>query len=111
MATGTIKELFPISGSDTNGYYCKFPDGTLIQWGAKTGASGMTVTLPTSFVDATYSVSMHAHYNSVTSIVCILSELERGTGYFKINAWDANTKAASTATNIPVLWIAIGRWK
>lgn len=107
-------DVLPVAetyGSNTNGQYIKFANGALIQWGSKTGANGMTVTLPTSFNTTGYMVSMNAHYNTNTSIVCILSEYDRTVSNFKINAWDANTKAASTATNISVMWIVIGTWK
>lgn len=111
MAVSKLENISATYGSDTNGQYIKFANGVLIQWGIKTGANGMTVTLPTSFNTAGYTVSMNAHYNTNTSIVCIFSELDRTVSSFKINAWDASTRAASTATNIAVLWIAIGTWK
>ena len=107
-------DILPVAetyGSNANGEYIKFANGVLIQWGAKTGANGMTVTLPTSFKINNYRVSMNAHYNTNTSIYCVFSEYDSTTSSFKITAWDANTRAASTATNISVLWIAIGTWK
>lgn len=111
MASGKIESVSPIYGGNSNGAFIKFPNGVLIQWGNKTGANAMTVTLPTAFNNATYSISMNAHYNTNTSIYCIFSELERTVSSFRITAWDASTKAVSTATNISVLWIAIGTWK
>jgi hypothetical protein len=111
MASEKIESVSPIYGSNSNGDFIKFPNGVLIQWGTRVGANGMTVTLPTAFNTIGYTVSMNAHYNNNTSIVCILSELDRTVSSFRINAWDANTRAASTSTNVAVLWIAIGTWK
>lgn len=91
--------------------YCKMPDGTLIEWGAQTGASGMAISFPQPFINNSYGLSISAHYNAVTSIRCILSDSVRSTSSFSLYAYDVSTNKESTATNIPIYWTAIGRWK
>jgi len=102
MATSKIEKVTNNSGSDSNGTYCKMPDGTLICFGdCSVNANEWlnTFSFPVPFVDTNYSVS--------------LQPKETGTD------WNIGTKFANrvqigrspnTATNT-YSYIAIGRWK
>jgi len=105
------------SGSNSNGNYVKFSDGTLIQYTpnklAMTGtgaqaARDVTWTFPMSFVDATsYAVSWYFMENT------------SGVGYYNSTTADSNTYSTSCAfrgyaTSTGASYcsaMAIGRWK
>ena len=106
-----LKNSIDALSNITGNYYCKMPDGTLICWGEKTGANNAQVDFPVSFANTNYSVTLSGRYNAATTIKCIFSVNDRAKTYFKVEAWDANTKADSTATNLVFFWQAIGRWK
>lgn len=107
-------------GSNTNGYYTKFPDGTLIQWGVVTIAdvpltvvsgslfrntsTAIRIDFPLSFIDNQYSANYAP--NTFTSIMGITpyaknSSYMLGIGYSTI----------SQTISIPLDWYAVGRWK
>lgn len=103
------------SGSNANGYYTKFGDGTLICRGtvgpvttnAGTGAT-KSVTLPTSFIDTNWTGTLTksaggANWAMVDEILGNIT-----TTSFVISTWN---NATSQAPNIYYNWIAIGRWK
>lgn len=93
------------SGSNANGYYTKFADGTLICYGNKTISNySVTINYPAIFIDTNYSLvtqfvrdtslgnnSNSQGLNSITTTSCVCYSAYK-----------------ETAT---VLWIAIGRWK
>lgn len=93
------------SGSNANGYYTKFSDGTLICYGNKTISNySVTINYPAIFIDTNYSLvtqfvrdeslgnySNSQGLNSLTTTSCVCYSAYK-----------------ETAT---VLWIAIGRWK
>lgn len=105
-------ELFPTSGSNTNGSFVKFFDGTMIQYGNVAIATNSitTITFPTTFANTTYS------FNAIGG---------RTAGAFtviSVEVTSASTKTAgsiSVATNAVVgaggtfnySWIAIGQWE
>ena len=98
MASGTIQ----ISTNDSASTYCKMPDGTLIQWGAVTIPSGVSVVeikFGYSFVDTNYSLTLASYQNGISTNI---SSKEAGRGYVG--------RTPATATN-SMDWIAIGRWK
>ena len=105
MASGVIEKL---SNDSANGY-CKFPDGTLIQWGRGGSyvetATQYTIELPVAFADRYYSVAVtptgDKPYIGSSAILDSVT-----TSSFKV--WIGNPD------NVFVLgfrWIAIGRWK
>ena len=93
------------SGSNANGYYTKFADGTLICYGNKTISNyAMTINYPAIFIDTNYSL--------VTQFV-----RDESLGNFS-NAQGLNTLTTTSCVcysayseTATVLWIAIGRWK
>lgn len=101
--TGSIVE----TGSNANGNYTKFADGTLFCWGTTTtSASGATTqTLPATYASAT---TLMITGNSVSSSTNSSSVkiFNHTTTTFDINALSSADARAST----PVRWIAIGRW-
>lgn len=102
------------SGSNTNGSYIKFADGTLIQQG-NTGsftvpagtAGSKDVTFPINFYDINYYVTQTslggAYYSWVAE-----STTNKTISGFKCNCWN-NTSAS--AADVGYSWIAVGRWK
>ena len=112
MASGTIEKVVP-TGGGTNPYYCKFPDGTMIQWGSNgeyhSGATyTYTIALPQAFATtAYYVVANEAYFSDATSyegVVCTAKITD--TTHFDIHL--RNTTANYTNA---FQWIAIGRWK
>ena len=113
MAQGDIKQVTNNSGKSNNIYYCKMPDGTLIQWGKGTisgGSGSVTFTLPVSFVDTAYAVV--ASPDIVTS-----SSGVYGTGatfptqITAVNQVRVHRSNSSATYDNYVYFIAIGRWK
>jgi hypothetical protein len=109
------------SGSNANGSYLKFSDGTLIQWGRKLTAtlnvpidnnfgntSGRSyyngendiVYFPISFIDTNYSVNLSSSGQALTSTVRQANTMGR---VYVIKG------VALPASYID--WVAIGRWK
>lgn len=98
--------------------YCKYADGTMIQWGTHssftlvngvlTGIVQMNSNYP--FINTSYSVMLTAQRNGIAYL---------STPFFETNANGNVTRtvnsfaiaAKGTNTNITVNWFAIGRWK
>lgn len=107
------------SGSNSNGKYIKFPDGTLIQYGnvsitpstarLQGGLSyysgEMNVSLPQNFIDTNYSLSSNiliANMNYFCQSYC--SIISNSSIFISF----ASTGKEDTRT---IQWIAVGRWK
>lgn len=102
------------SGSNSNGSYIKFADGTLIQQGntgsftVPAGTDGSKdVTFPINFYDINYYVTQTSLGGPYYSWVAESTTNKTISG-FKCNCWN-NTSAS--AANVGYSWIAIGRWK
>lgn len=107
-------QLYPgvISGSNSNGRYVKYPDGTMICWcnGSKSVMStgGITVTFPEAFIDNAYS----AHANAI-NLSNYLSKCDN-TSASSTNVWffkATDGTAPSTGTSVNYSVMAVGRWK
>lgn len=118
MATGTIKQVIPNSGTG----YCKMPDGTLICWGTATKAvtepswsswnagwyqvtvvSGNSITFPVAFIAtpriyATISSDVWASVVSVGGDAAHIGRI-------------AVARPSQYAGTLQCDWLAIGRWK
>ena len=102
------------SGSNSNGSYIKFADGTLIQEGntgsftipANTGGN-KDVTFPINFYDTNYYVTQTSLGGVYYSWVAVATTNKTVSG-FTCNCWN-NTTASACTTEYS--WIAIGRWK
>ena len=114
MASGIIEKL---SNDSANGY-CKFPDGTLIQWGSTTtSASGMT------------QIASSGIYTGVTSIAfpiefvgepIVVGNTKYATGHQVPAGFTGSTTGAlvyyydfyqRSGSPLVIRWVAIGRWK
>ena len=104
-------------GSNSNGFYLKLADGTLIQWGRKTGLSFSnqtilegTETLPLAFIATGYSLSGNGASSSNNSYVFRLGMNPSTTSTF---GWTlaSGSGSAITINNRGFYWVAIGRWK
>lgn len=116
--TDTLLPESGITGSNSNGYYSKFADGTLIQWGSITptltltqiGSSGIytattTVTFPQAFDNARYYAYGTSRYG--TGHAVSVGAIQSGAGYMTISIYDFYARSGT----INVTWCAIGRWK
>lgn len=105
-----------VSGSNSNGNYIKFPDGTLICYGHESctvaNTNGITVTFPTSFIDT--GAAGRANYTFIGNVV---SGIDYPTVYAdniyltSTNVWLSNAGSSVAGNNIVFTWVAIGRWK
>lgn len=102
------------SGSNENGFWIKFADGTLICIGDTTevltseiSESNFLVTYPIAFVNYP-SVTISNVYSYYRDL--ILSVAVPTLSNFKVN-WYKQSGTAAANSNIRVYWIAIGRWK
>ena len=112
MATGPIKQVTNNSGS----YYCKMPDGTLIQWGTSGAyASGSStknteVTFPISFLNTEYRVAFTnklAGTDFENYDTTIFSYQRAYASKMLVHQKTANGSTLLREFD----WIAIGRWK
>jgi hypothetical protein len=108
------------SGSNANGSYIKFSDGTMQQWGevSTTPASGtthnFTVTYPTAFIAASQCFpAVHSRYpgggGGATNIIMSVYALSPGTTTSTCRLVSSTSESANTYFD--VMWHAIGRWK
>ena len=97
------------NGSNANGFYTKFPDGTLIQHRSNYYVShDDTVTLPIPFLDGNYALSLTSVAGASDTVA---QTLERGFNYFKKLAATFNIKVGATSGGGLFDYVAIGRWK
>lgn len=121
------------SGSNDNGSWVKYADGTMKQWGsasfigAETGNTGSykVITFPQVFANNKISVnytplyvgSVSANLNLFTVLTGTIKygEGSRFTGdtvYRRLSYTTDTTELAELyATNLPFNWEAIGKWK
>lgn len=104
------------SGSNTNGNYIKFQDGTLIQWGRKnlpsvsftqltTGicySAAQSITYPTAFI-ANPSSSVMSRTRNLSWIINVSSSTT-ALGFYVVNS-------NSGSTDADIEWMAVGRWQ
>lgn len=107
-----------LSGSNANGTYSKFSDGTMDQWGISatvTTSNGgpwttspfyalVSVTLPTSFVNATFNVASSVFLVSATFQFMGYVQSQSASGFAQ---YIFNNQSAQAA----FFWIAKGQWK
>jgi len=112
-----VAESWSISGSNTNGSYVKYGDGTMEQWGSQGGSIGSSTspssaiiyagTLPVSYVGSA-SVSINATENNAIG----------GARYEVYSAYSTGTiwrcaiaNNYSSTLGLLINWMTIGRWK
>lgn len=96
--------------------YIKFENGTLIQWGrTNTEAKrqgDILITLPVSFLDANYSVSVSTTRNgSILEGIWVADESANPAKTQKNFRIGYLVKSGQSYYNVGVDWVAIGRWK
>ena len=110
------------TGSNTNGFYIKYGDGTLIQWNrlsvkdqAISNGYGSffigtrNITFPVAFVGDPPSVQCSCFtWGTSASWGCVLGNSVSTTGC-SLCGFDIASR--STGTNVFISWYAIGRWK
>lgn len=102
--------------------YCKFPDGTMIQWGyyeQKSGTTssyspiyiqGITITFPTSFIDTSYAMFGSARWGTGAELPIGVIE-NNYVNQTTIRVWDIVSRTSTTSNFWKIRWMAIGRWK
>ena len=98
--------------NNSGAYYCKMPDGTLIQWGiagqyVSANRQDVQVTMPFEFVNTNYMVFANGEYkedpnNYETTCIVRVDSAQKFTVHLK-----------NTSSNYirQYQWLAIGRWK
>ena len=112
-------ESVTVTGSNTNGYYIKYADGTMIcygrkslgtraittAWGSWFISAGLSTTYPVAFVGSPASISVNMD-NTKGDIAVWLNALTTTTGFDGYFA-----RGQSGTFNCSMAWMAIGRWK
>ena len=99
------------SGSNDNGSWIKYSDGTLIQYGINvydpsSGADYKEVIFPKSFINTSYYFSPSPSYNYYINVVIVIGTIE--TTRLRVFVQKGNEAMDQTQ---PFRWFAIGRWK
>lgn len=119
--TDGTNNLYPegaVTGSNSNGTYIKFADGTLIQYGSTTisvslsqiASTGVyyqskTMNLPMSFVNTTYTVSGSSRYS--TGHILPIGAVPTSVSQVNVCIYDFYARSG----NVVVRWMAVGKWK
>lgn len=94
------------SGSNANGNWVKFPDGTLMQYRITSITGSKDVYFPISFIDTDYAFAATAKAASGKSITLGGNIYEN---YINISVF--NLDGSSPTYALDILWQATGRWK
>jgi len=118
IGAGNITE----SGSDTNGRYIKFEDGTMLQWGEVETTQGVNISRGSLFIRYGSTITFPEEFNSVPEVFV---NYKSNSGSIDDREFWA-TGATPTTTTCPtclwsptsvgsathvISWNAIGRWK
>lgn len=96
------------TGNSANGYY-KLPNGLILQWGSETvsnASGGTSITFPTSFATAVYSIQLTIQKNTSTGQGGSARSAFVNPGSETTTAFTAKL-VSGDATN-DVYWFAIG---
>ena len=104
------------SGANQNGFYIKFPDGTMICWGSitstTTSSGGITVNFPIPFADR--GITHRGNYSfigNVTNGINYPTVWADNAFLYATNVWVSNAGSSVAGSLITLAWIAMGRWK
>lgn len=98
------------SGSNNNGYWIKFSEGTLIQYGSTSyepSESFKQVYFPIAFRDVSYYFSVIGNYNYYVNVCFAISSILKD----RINVYPQRGDGTAVNQTQPFLWFAIGKWK
>ena len=93
------------SGSNSNGSWIKFPDGTMMQYGVVTIVGSDTIVYPLDFIDTNYSFTAlpdNTVYGYCDNGAKTVNSIDM---YVKRDINDSNEYSSN------INWQAIGRWK
>jgi hypothetical protein len=107
------------AGSNANGTYIQFDDGTMIQYGvitwATVGTTGIeiTVTFPTSFINTGYSETAMIGDPSSTADTYIVGKTSNSAArtVSQFGCRPATYSGTVHTVNGTMVWQAIGRWR
>ncbi len=94
------------SGSNSNGSWIKFENGTLIQYANPTVNDAEKINFPIEFKDLGYAMTTFAGYANTPDVVITWGSKTISSIQIFIRT-DGTTAGASQ----PIMWTAIGRWK
>jgi len=98
--------IFPISGSNANGRWVKFGDGTLLQYGVN-AIFPTDIQLPYQFINVNYHVTATGVNDTSPVFVAIREGVTKTETSFNMIGYNQGGEVAPIWAN----WIAIGRWK
>ena len=105
LSLANLGYVADIYGSNANGYYIKFGNGTLFCWGTNTSNySNYTHVFPTSFVDTNYTITFGVTDSS--DFVCYDNGEDDGSEGKETDRVDLKLNVAYMFD-----WQAIGKWK
>jgi hypothetical protein len=116
-----VKEYFE-SGSNTNGYYIKYSDGTMIQWGSyDTGHTAFTSSYGNIYYDNSYhTIPFPQTFVGDRPSVSLTPFLQGGMGganmrnlpsASSVSCYVYSMASYTYSSNVIIYWQAIGRWK
>ncbi|MEY8280082.1 pyocin knob domain-containing protein [Oscillospiraceae bacterium 52-8] len=101
------------SGSNANGSWTKFPDGTMICWAAKAytiQSSEITITLPVAFAAADYVPTISFQWVGTSAALGAIRGIT--VNGFLVRVSDAvNDVTYPNGTQLTMNYICVGRWK
>lgn len=99
--------------NDSGLYYCKMPDGTLIQWGEviNTAAGYSEVSFPIAFVNDHFIFSATPRYSPDYPVIDYRTIAQKNSVSRGLVNFKPITATGSYTTEALADWIAIGRWK
>lgn len=109
-----LNRLTPTFGSNTNGQWVKFPDGTMICWGSKDVTSS---TSATSAYFKYYGTATATFPQTFYSGPTVVSNIQKAAHYWNTTVTSISTTgctvyaAGNSNTTSTVDYIAVGRWK
>lgn len=111
LSRGYVQE----SGSNANGSYIKFSDGTMIQSGTvscNTSSYGL-ITFPSAFSSSNIIMTANNIYNQSGELGLILTTQSDTTtvGVIYFRKYENGNLVTVTNTKVAANWIAIGKWK
>lgn len=98
------------SGTNDNGSWLKFSDGTMIQFGEKkipSSATNEVVTLPESYINNKYSVIFSPFFVTYINVCLVIANMNESS--FRVYGQRGN--GADLNINQLFKWTTIGRWK
>lgn len=103
------------SGSNANGSYIKFSDGTMIQSGTVNcnASSYGLITFPSAFSSSNVIMTANNIYNQSDELGLILTTQSDTTtaGVIYFRKYKNGNLVTVTNTTVVANWIAIGKWK